>query len=149
MPMPGPVYDFRSDNVGGAAPEILEFRLASRRPGDVYLSDIQESLKEMSRTQRVSLIKEQGNPRISVAVRVKDAEREWFATRIAADWQARHDAGSAASLIMFTYFVGGATAMWFIALPWPNKILTLALVGVATSTLVLALLPRLGRARTE
>lgn len=42
---------------------------------EVYLSDIQESLKEMSRTQRVSLIKEQGNPRISVAVRVKDAER--------------------------------------------------------------------------
>ena len=61
--------------------------------------------------------------------------------------QARHDAGSAASLIMFTYFVGGATAMWFIALPWDNKILTLALVGVATSALVLALLPRLGRAR--
>ena len=42
---------------------------------EVYLSDIQDSLKEMSRTQRVSLIKEQGNPRISVAVRVKDAER--------------------------------------------------------------------------
>ena len=39
--------------------------------------------------------------------------------------------------------------MWFIALPWDNKILTLALVGVATSALVLALLPRLGRARTE
>ena len=63
--------------------------------------------------------------------------------------QVRQDAGSAASLIMFTYFVGGATAMWFIALPWDNKILTLALVGVATSSLVLALLPRLGRARTE
>lgn len=63
--------------------------------------------------------------------------------------QVRQDAGSAASLIMFTYFVGGATAMWFIALPWDNKILTLALVGVATSALVLALLPRLGRARTE
>lgn len=61
--------------------------------------------------------------------------------------QVRQDAGSAASLIMFTYFVGGATAMWLIALPWDNKILTLALVGVATSALVLALLPRLGRAR--
>ncbi|WP_028578517.1 multidrug effflux MFS transporter [Desulfomicrobium escambiense] len=61
--------------------------------------------------------------------------------------QVRQDAGSAASLIMFTYFVGGATAMWFIALPWDNKILTLALVGVATSALVLALLPRLGRTR--
>jgi DHA1 family bicyclomycin/chloramphenicol resistance-like MFS transporter len=63
--------------------------------------------------------------------------------------QVKQDAGSAASLIMFTYFVGGATAMWFIALPWDNKILTLALVGVATSALVLALLPRLGRARQD
>lgn len=63
--------------------------------------------------------------------------------------QVKSDAGSAASLIMFTYFVSGATAMWFIALPWNNKILTLALVGVATSALVLVLLPRLGRARTE
>lgn len=63
--------------------------------------------------------------------------------------QVKQDAGSAASLIMFTYFVGGATAMWFIALPWPNKILTLALVGAATSALVLALLPRLGRVRGE
>jgi DHA1 family bicyclomycin/chloramphenicol resistance-like MFS transporter len=63
--------------------------------------------------------------------------------------QVKQDAGSAASLIMFTYFVGGATAMWFIALPWDNKILTLALVGMATSALVLALLPRLGRAQQE
>ena len=63
--------------------------------------------------------------------------------------QVRQDAGSASSLIMFTYFVGGATAMWFIALPWDNKILTLALVGVVTSALVLVVLPRLGRARQE
>jgi len=63
--------------------------------------------------------------------------------------QVKSDAGSAASLIMFTYFVGGATAMWFIALPWSNKVLTLALVGVASSALVLALLPRLGRARGD
>jgi DHA1 family bicyclomycin/chloramphenicol resistance-like MFS transporter len=63
--------------------------------------------------------------------------------------QVKQDAGSAASLIMFTYFVGGATAMWFIALPWDNKILTLALVGMATSALVLTLLPRLGRVRPE
>jgi len=63
--------------------------------------------------------------------------------------QVKNDAGSAASLIMFTYFVGGATAMWFIALPWDNKILTMALVGVATSSLVLLLLPRLGKSRGE
>ncbi len=42
---------------------------------EVFLSDIRESLKEMSRQDRVSLIKEQGNPKISVAVRVKDAQR--------------------------------------------------------------------------
>jgi DHA1 family bicyclomycin/chloramphenicol resistance-like MFS transporter len=63
--------------------------------------------------------------------------------------QVKTDAGSAASLIMFTYFVGGATAMWFIALPWDNKILTLALVGVLSSALVLILLPRLGQKRQE
>lgn len=63
--------------------------------------------------------------------------------------QVKNDAGSAASLIMFTYFVGGATAMWFIALPWDNKITTLALVGMATSALVLMLLPRLGRAQQK
>jgi len=42
---------------------------------EVFLSDIRDSLKELSRTQRISLIKEHGNPKISVAVRVKDAER--------------------------------------------------------------------------
>lgn len=63
--------------------------------------------------------------------------------------QVKQDAGSAASLIMFTYFVGGATAMWFIALPWDNKILTLALVGMATSALVLVLLPRLERTKQD
>ena len=63
--------------------------------------------------------------------------------------QVKNDAGSAASLIMFTYFVCGATAMWFIALPWDNKILTMAVVGMATSSLVLMLLPRLGRVRQE
>lgn len=56
--------------------------------------------------------------------------------------QVRSDAGSAASLIMFTYFVGGAVAMWFIALPWANKVLTLGMVGVASSLCVLLVLPR-------
>jgi DHA1 family bicyclomycin/chloramphenicol resistance-like MFS transporter len=63
--------------------------------------------------------------------------------------QVKNDAGSAASLIMFTYFVCGATAMWFIALPWDNKILTMAVVGMVTSSLVLMLLPRLSRAQQE
>lgn len=59
--------------------------------------------------------------------------------------QVQTEAGSAASLIMFTYFVGGAMAMWFIALPWNNKVMALALVAVVSSALVLVLLPRLGR----
>jgi DHA1 family bicyclomycin/chloramphenicol resistance-like MFS transporter len=59
--------------------------------------------------------------------------------------QVSRDAGSAASLIMFTFFVGGAVATWFIALPWDNKVLTLALLGLAVSVMVLALLPRLGK----
>jgi serine/threonine-protein kinase len=42
---------------------------------EVFLSEIRDSLKELSRLQRISLIKEHGNPKITVAVRVKDAER--------------------------------------------------------------------------
>lgn len=42
---------------------------------EVFLSDIRDSLQELSRQQKISLIKEHGNPKISVAVRVKDAER--------------------------------------------------------------------------
>lgn len=61
--------------------------------------------------------------------------------------QVRSDAGSAASLIMFTYFVGGAAAMWFIALPWSNKVLTMGLVGVVSSLFVLLVLPRASRTR--
>jgi DHA1 family bicyclomycin/chloramphenicol resistance-like MFS transporter len=61
--------------------------------------------------------------------------------------QVKSDAGSASSLIMFTYFVSGAVAMWLIAQPWPNKILALALVGLGTSILVLVLLPILSKKR--
>lgn len=59
--------------------------------------------------------------------------------------QVQNDAGSAASLIMFTFFIGGALATWIIALPWPNKISVIALAGLAVSLLVLLLLPRLGK----
>lgn len=55
--------------------------------------------------------------------------------------QVSTDAGSASSLIMFTYFVSGAVAMWFISQPWTDKILALALAGMVTSLLVLTLLP--------
>lgn len=60
--------------------------------------------------------------------------------------QVQSDAGSAASLIMFTCFICGALAMWLIALPWPNKIPVIALAGLGISLLVLFLLPRLGKA---
>lgn len=61
--------------------------------------------------------------------------------------QAKGDAGSAASLIMFTFFVSGALAMWLISLPWNNKISVMALTGLVASLLVLTLLPRMSAAR--
>lgn len=61
--------------------------------------------------------------------------------------QVKSDAGSASSLIMFTYFVSGAVAMWLIAQPWDNKIPILAMVGMVSSSLVLILLPVLSGKR--
>lgn len=43
---------------------------------EVYLSDIRDSLKELSRSGRSDLIKQQGNPRIEVRIDVRDAGRE-------------------------------------------------------------------------
>lgn len=43
---------------------------------EVYIDEIGDVLREMSKTERVSLIKEYGNPKISVAVTVRDADRE-------------------------------------------------------------------------
>ncbi|MBN2644021.1 MAG: hypothetical protein JXR59_00935 [Desulfuromonadaceae bacterium] len=42
---------------------------------EVYLSDIRSSLNDLSRTSRVALIREHGNPRIEVNVKVRDADR--------------------------------------------------------------------------
>ncbi|MCK5228598.1 MAG: hypothetical protein KAK02_10340, partial [Desulfobulbaceae bacterium] len=42
---------------------------------EVVLSDIKEALKGMSKSSRLSLIREHGNPTISVAVVVRDAKR--------------------------------------------------------------------------
>ena len=39
------------------------------------MADIQAVLQEMSRDERIALIKEHGNPKISVAVNIRDAER--------------------------------------------------------------------------
>lgn len=42
---------------------------------EVYLKSVQGALQEMSQSERISLIKERGNPTISVAVQTRDAER--------------------------------------------------------------------------
>jgi len=42
---------------------------------EVYLAPIKESLKMMSKTERVSLLKDYGNPKISVAIVIRDAKR--------------------------------------------------------------------------
>lgn len=42
---------------------------------EVYLGEVEEVLEEMSRFERVNLIKEYGNPRIAVAITIKDAKR--------------------------------------------------------------------------
>jgi len=42
---------------------------------EVYLANIRDAVQDMSRAERVQLIKERGNPRIAVSVAVRDAER--------------------------------------------------------------------------
>ncbi len=42
---------------------------------EVYIAEIQDSLKAMSRESRVSLLKEYDNPKISVAILVQDSDR--------------------------------------------------------------------------
>jgi serine/threonine-protein kinase len=49
---------------------------------EVFLTDVREAVKSMSRAERINLIKEHGNPRIAVSVTVKDAER---GTRVPAE----------------------------------------------------------------
>lgn len=42
---------------------------------EVYVSQVEEALAQMSRSERVSLLREHGDPRISVAITIRDAER--------------------------------------------------------------------------
>lgn len=42
---------------------------------EVYLSPIKDTLKVMSKMERVSLLKDYGNPKISVAITIRDAKR--------------------------------------------------------------------------
>jgi len=43
--------------------------------GEVYLGEVRHALEDMSKSERLMLIKESGNPKISVAVFVRDAAR--------------------------------------------------------------------------
>lgn len=42
---------------------------------EVYLTDVKAALEQMSRTERISMLKQRGNPTISVAVMIRDAKR--------------------------------------------------------------------------
>jgi len=42
---------------------------------EVYLTNVRDAVQDMSRAERVNLIKERGNPRIAVSVTIRDAER--------------------------------------------------------------------------
>lgn len=42
---------------------------------EVYLSSIKDTLQVMSKTERLSLLKDYGNPKISVAITIRDAKR--------------------------------------------------------------------------
>ncbi len=42
---------------------------------EVYISSIKDALQDMSRTEKINLIKEHGNPKISVAITIRDARR--------------------------------------------------------------------------
>ncbi len=42
---------------------------------EVYVGQVQEALEQMSKSERVSLLREHGDPRISVAIVIRDADR--------------------------------------------------------------------------
>ncbi|MFP5223687.1 MAG: hypothetical protein ACLGSA_15455 [Acidobacteriota bacterium] len=42
---------------------------------EVYVGDVKSALTEMGRMERVSLLKDLGNPRVSVVINIRDAER--------------------------------------------------------------------------
>lgn len=42
---------------------------------EVYVSQVQDALEQMSRSERINLLREHGDPRISVAITIRDADR--------------------------------------------------------------------------
>ena len=54
--------------------------------------------------------------------------------------QVDHDVGTAASLLMFVYFVTGALGMAIISIDWPSRIRVIALLTCACGTVILTML---------
>jgi DHA1 family bicyclomycin/chloramphenicol resistance-like MFS transporter len=52
--------------------------------------------------------------------------------------QVDRDAGSASSLMIFSYFTLGAVGMWFISLEWTDKIPVLGAIAFSCGALVLS-----------
>lgn len=53
--------------------------------------------------------------------------------------QVRQDAGTASSLMVFTYFLCGALSMVVVSLDWPDKIVFIGCLAIASGTLSLSL----------
>jgi DHA1 family bicyclomycin/chloramphenicol resistance-like MFS transporter len=51
--------------------------------------------------------------------------------------QVDRDAGSASSLLIFSYFTLGAVGMWFISLEWADKVPVLGAIALGCGALVL------------
>jgi DHA1 family bicyclomycin/chloramphenicol resistance-like MFS transporter len=52
--------------------------------------------------------------------------------------QVEQDVGSASSLMIFMFFMTGASSMWFISLGWQDAVRILGLLGIGSATLTLA-----------
>lgn len=66
--------------------------------------------------------------------------------------QVKHEAGAASSLLLFTYFILGAVAMWFVSLEWESKQAIIGLLGVSCGGLCLTAwltMRRMGMLRHE
>jgi DHA1 family bicyclomycin/chloramphenicol resistance-like MFS transporter len=48
-------------------------------------------------------------------------------------------AGAASSLLIFTYFMVGAFAMWLISLGWVDKIQVIGILAIGSGTLIMGL----------
>lgn len=66
--------------------------------------------------------------------------------------QVRQEAGAASSLLLFTFFIIGAIAMWFVSLEWDSKQMVIGLLGAGCGGVCLAawlVMRRMGMPRQE